>query len=105
MYAPFSYLNVKKLHRRLYSTGYRWSNLHKSKSLDIPDNIKMFFIPPYTPEMNPIEQIWKELRKSFKNECFKTLNDVVDRLCSAISSLTADTVISITNRDWMLSVF
>ncbi len=78
---------------------------HKSKSLDIPNNIKMFFIPPYTPEMNPIEQIWKELRKSFKNECFKTLNDVVDRLCSAISSLTADTVISITNRDWMLSVF
>ena len=66
---------------------------------------KITFLPPYAPEMNPIEQIWKELRKSFKNECFKTLNDVVDRLCSAISSLTADTVISITNRDWMLSVF
>lgn len=86
----------------LVTDGAMW---HKSKSLDIPDNIKMFFIPPYTPEMNPIEQIWKELRKSFKNECFKTLNDVVDRLCSAISSLTADTVISITNREWMLSVF
>ena len=27
----------------------------------IPENIELFYIPPYTPEMNPIEQIWKEL--------------------------------------------
>lgn len=36
---------------------------HKSKMLDIPVNIVLFYIPPYTPEMNPIEQIWKEIRK------------------------------------------
>ena len=38
---------------------------HTSQTLDIPNNIKFAFIPPYTPEMNPIEQIWKELRKDF----------------------------------------
>ena len=36
---------------------------HKSKMLDIPINIVLFYIPSYTPEMNPIEQIWKEIRK------------------------------------------
>jgi len=36
---------------------------HKSKTLIVPDNIVLFYIPPYTPEMNPIEQIWKEIRK------------------------------------------
>ena len=35
---------------------------HKSKGMEVPENIVLFFIPPYTPEMNPIEQIWKELR-------------------------------------------
>lgn len=41
---------------------------HKSKELEIPENIEICFIPPYTPEMNPIEQIWKEIRKrGFKN--------------------------------------
>ena len=41
---------------------------HKSKSLRIPQNIVFVSIPPYTPEMNPIEQIWKELRKTgFRN--------------------------------------
>ena len=33
---------------------------HKSKKLQVPENIELFFLPPYTPEMNPIEQIWKE---------------------------------------------
>lgn len=79
---------------------------HKTKSLYIPKNIILFFIPPYTPEMNPIEQIWKEIRKmGFKNEVFATLEYVVDRLCSTISSLTSDVVQSITGRDWILSCF
>ena len=32
---------------------------HKSKGLDIPDNVEILHISPYTPEMNPIEQICK----------------------------------------------
>ena len=44
---------------------------HKSNKLHIPENIELFYIPPYTPEMNPIEQIWKELRiTGFRNEVF-----------------------------------
>ncbi len=45
----------------------------------------LYKIPPYTPEMNPMEQIWKEIRKrGFKNEVFQTLQKVVDRLCDTI---------------------
>ena len=77
---------------------------HKSSSLVIPKNIHLVFIPPYTPEMNPIEQIWKEIRtQGFKNEVFNSLSDVVDRLCDTISNLSNDTVKSITSRDWILS--
>ena len=39
--------------------------------------------------MKPIEQIWKQLRQmGFKNEIFKTLQDVMDRLCDTINDLT-----------------
>jgi len=52
--------------------------------------------------MNPIEQIWKELRKmGFRNEVFASLDKVVDRLCETIRSLTADTIHSITARNWI----
>ena len=79
---------------------------HKSASLDVPGNIRLFFIPPYTPEMNPIEQIWKELRKmGFKNEIFATLEKVVDRLCDVINDLSSATIHSITGRNWIIKCF
>ncbi len=79
---------------------------HKSKALMVPENIVLFFIPPYTPEMNPIEQIWKELRKrGFKNEIFSTLEKVVERLCDVICSLTPEVVHSITGRNWIVKCF
>ena len=75
---------------------------HKSKGLVVPENITLLNIPPYTPEMNPIEQIWKQLRSmGFKNEVFKTLNHVVDRLCETICRLTHNLVKSITCRQWI----
>ena len=43
----------------LVCDGATW---HKSKGLRIPENIEIMHIPPYTPEMNPIEQIWKQIR-------------------------------------------
>lgn len=87
----------------MYAYGAAW---HKSNGLELPNNIRIVFIPPYTPEMNPIEQIWKEIRKrGFKNEVFQTLDNVVDRLCDTINSLTADIIKSITGRKWILSTF
>lgn len=83
--------------------GARW---HKSNALEIPSNIEIVFIPPYTPEMNPIEQIWEELReKNFRNELFHTLNQVIDRLALGINNLSNSTIMSITGRDWILSIF
>jgi len=77
---------------------------HKSKDLMMPHNIEMFYLPPYTPEMNPIEQVWAWLRiHGFRNEIFLTLERVVDRLCETIRSLSVDTVKSISHRDWILS--
>ncbi|WP_298035543.1 transposase [uncultured Dysosmobacter sp.] len=79
---------------------------HKSQTLRVPENIRLFFIPPYTPEMNPIEQIWKELRKrGFRNEVFATLEKVIDRLCDVINGLSSGVVRSITGREWILSCF
>ena len=87
----------------LVCDGAAW---HKSGTLKIPSNIHLFYIPPYTPEMNPFEQIWREIRtRGFKNEAFQTLADVIDRLCETIQGLSKETIRSITGRDWILSLF
>ena len=78
---------------------------HRSKTLIIPDNIVIVPLLPYTPEMNPIEQIWKEIRKrGFKNEIFQTLEKVVDRLCDTIKNLPPSVIKSITSRNWIMSM-
>ncbi|WP_172922866.1 transposase, partial [Streptococcus sp. 4155] len=57
------------------------------------------FIPPYTPEMNPIEQVWKEIRKrGFKNKVFQTLEAVIDKLQEVIQGLEKSVLKSTVSR-------
>lgn len=87
----------------LVCDGAAW---HKSNTLKIPGNIELFYLPPYTPEMNPIEQIWKEIRlMGFRNEIFATLEKVIERLCDTICKLTPAIIKSITARDWIINSF
>ena len=87
----------------LVCDGAAW---HKSGTLEVPEGISILHIPPYTPEMNPIEQIWRELRtRGFRNEVFATLEKVVDRLCKTINHLSRYTVMSITQRKWIKDIF
>ncbi|MDS5205050.1 IS630 family transposase [Streptococcus pneumoniae] len=79
---------------------------HKSSTLKIPTNIGFAFIPPYTPEMNPIEQVWKEIRKrGFKNKAFRTLEDVMNQLQDVIQGLEKEVIKSIVNRRWTRMLF
>lgn len=75
---------------------------HRSKALIVPENILIVHIPPYTPEMNPIEQVWRELRKPFANKVFSSLDKVIDHLCTSICSLSNDLIYSIIHRNWLV---
>lgn len=81
---------------------------HRSKLLIVPDNIKLYPLLPYTPELNPIEMIWDELReKFFRNDFFETLTAVTDRLCEGLLFLETNShvVQSITGWEWIISMF
>ena len=81
---------------------------HHSLSLVVSENIEMFPLLPYTPELNPIEMIWDEIReKGFRNSMFQTLSLVVDQLCSTIKTLMLDKqrVQSITRRQYLIDAF
>lgn len=91
----------KDVHILLVADNAAW---HKSKGLIIPENIEIFPLLPYTPELNPIEMIWEELReKFFRNELFRTYSAVVKRLCEGLGSLMDNhkLVKSITGWDWI----
>lgn len=77
---------------------------HRSSTMLIPQNIHLYPLLPYTPELNPIEMLWDEIReKGFRNEIFRSLEGVVNRLCVTVKLLSEDPnrVSSITNRQWL----
>jgi transposase len=48
---------------------------HKSKDLVIPDNLSLIVLPPYSPELNPAERLWNNIRRDYiANHFFDTLD-------------------------------
>ena len=68
------------------------------------DNLTIIHIPPYSPELNPIEQVWRWLRQNeLANRCFDNYNDIVEQCCRAWNCFCEDAseVISLCYRDWI----
>ena len=58
---------------------------HRCGELALPDNISLLFLPPYSPELNPKENLWDEIReKIFKNYALKSIDAVHAKLKQAI---------------------
>ena len=79
---------------------------HKAKALEIPVNIKLLNLPPYSPELNPTEHLWEDIRERwFPNLVFKSITSVEDTLVEGLVSLErdADRVAGMTGFDWIVS--
>jgi len=79
---------------------------HKSKCLRLAENMRLLFLPPYSPELNPQEHLWDELReKHFHNRVFDSLGALEDHLVSALHNLenVPDRVKSITGWNWIIN--
>lgn len=60
---------------------------HTTKKLILPKNITLISLPPASPELNPIEQVWRQLRQeSLANRCYKDEEDIVQVCCDAWNS-------------------
>ncbi len=73
--------------------------------LRVPDNISLLPLPPYSPELNPVENIWQFLRQNhLSNRVFKGYAEILDACCAAWNALVEEPkhIPSIATRDWAL---
>ena len=71
--------------------------------LRVPDNISLLYLPPYSPELNPAENVWQYLRQNFlSNRIYASYNAIIDACCNAWNALAAQAglITSITTREW-----
>ena len=80
---------------------------HSTKSLIVPPNMRLLPLPPYAPELNPVEHIWDELReKCFHNKAFDSLDALEDDLAIGLVAMenTPAVVESIAAWPWIIDV-
>ena len=64
---------------------------HRSQGLVVPDNITLLELPPYSPELNPVERIWHYLRSHWlANSVFPNLADIMDACETAWQRFAAE---------------
>ena len=64
---------------------------HHSKDLKIPANMRLIAQPAYSPELNPVEHVWEEVReKHLANLALASLDEVIDKVCDGLNRLEAD---------------
>jgi len=76
---------------------------HKAKTLVIPDNIKLLFLPAYSPELNPAEMIWAILKRKFTNKFHKTIEEVSEFITNTTKLLTTESVKNTCAFDYIFS--
>ena len=87
-------------HAVLVLDGAGW---HGGKGLVVPDTISLLTLPPYAPDLNPVENVWQFLRANWLAiSVFDAYGAIVAVCCAAWNRFSGDpaAVASITSRDW-----
>lgn len=78
---------------------------HKAKSLKIPENIALVFLPPYSPELNPAEKMWANFKRTFTNRLFKSLDSLSEFIAEVSKTATISSVKSICAYNYIFDFF
>lgn len=79
------------------------AGFHKGKEMQVPNGIQFFPLPPYTPELQPVERVWPLLRQAIANKVFESLSvlqqTLLDRIYWLINNLSV--IRSATSFHWL----
>jgi transposase len=82
------------------------AGFHSTKNIEVPENIALIRIPPYTPELNPAEKVWQYLKERFKNKTFGNIKELKKWLHqTVVEEITKENVISIVHNDLYNNIF
>jgi len=96
--------HFSKEHCLMLLDGAGW---HTADGLRVPPNVHLLRLPPYSPELNPVEHVWDHLRENYiSNRVFGSLDAVVKQLCLGLRHLhqRPEVVRSMTCFEWLTTL-
>ena len=77
-------------------------SFHSSLQLHLPDNIILLFQPSHTPQVNPIERLWEEIKEELSWELFDNLEALKVAVEKILAKLSQKVIASVTGWDFIL---
>ena len=69
---------------------------HQAKALKLAANVVAIFFPPYAPELNPIERLWRDIKDQLARYSPQTLDELSDLAAQSINRYSTDDIRSLT---------
>jgi hypothetical protein len=101
---PYAGAHCRLLSQRALPDAAGWRRLAPAAALQVPPTVHLLPLPPYSPELNPVEHLSDHLREScIGNQAFRSLDAVVEHLCAGLHYLhqQREIVRSMTCFDWI----
>jgi hypothetical protein len=62
-----------------------------TKAIRCFSNVTLLPLPPYSPELNPVEQLWQQIKQRFlSNTTFQNYDDIVERSCQTWNEILSE---------------
>ncbi len=78
------------------------SGAHTAQRLTLPANVRLVFLPPYCPELNPIERVWRDLKDALAWLQFPTLDVQQDYIATLLRGYEAATLQTLTGYTYLV---
>lgn len=97
----FSSQNPKELKLLIIDNA----GFHACKNIEIPENIILIRIPPYTPELNPAEKVWQWIKDRVAMKFFTSIEELQQKITLMVNQLTPELIKSITGYQLYTNLF
>ena len=101
-FEKFLELFAKKYPKDLHIIQLDNGGFHSSLNLNIPENVILLFQPAYSPEVNPIERLWKYIKEQLKWQTFDNLEELREAVEKSLGKLSKEIVASLTGWKFIL---
>jgi transposase len=78
------------------------SGTHTAQRLILPENVRLVFLPPYCPELNPIERVWRDLKDALAWLQFPNLDVQQDYIAQLLQAYAAATLQTLTGYSYLV---
>jgi transposase len=80
------------------------ARFHLRKKTIVPKNTILIFLPPYSPELNPIERVWQFLKDKLAWQIFESIDELRSMIFTRIKSLENHTIKSLISYDYLQAI-